>query len=413
MTHTGRIGSHVIGVPVVLIRSDVLARHRPEIWTAQDGPPADPERERLLAEATILHEIRHFHDALLCPPLYDRFMVEAERNSVAAAVLADLSENGKRDPGKTLGEKQRDLIDLHRETAADFRQLNAPAYEPVGIPGIGLTITLVDLLEANAVVTELAFLHEAFRQHGRGEGGYDQWMSLQSTRPAKYTKVISCFLRTRDSFGEDLHRVSRVLMRCLYRPEPSAAALNEVVGLPEREIDALCRAEVIAEQLAETTKRHNYALFTIFEPRQSAGRVFTNAGDITALHAWCAARMRESEFRVDAYLRSIRDFPVPATGFFADAAMVDERGLPFVRTADIRAAYGDVLSLSSTKDRQRRATLGCGFFPTFGTTPCLELNRVDLMLGLRFGTQALFGEKVTYNHTMDQTYAMRYGQWME
>ncbi|ANP52966.1 hypothetical protein J2Z21_000539 [Streptomyces griseochromogenes] len=413
MTHTGRIGSHVIGVPVILIRSDVLARHRPEIWTAQDGPPEDPEGERLLAEATMLHEIRHFHDALLCPPLYDRFMVEAERNSVGAAVFADLSENGERDPAKRLGKEQRDLIDMHRATAADFKHRNACAYEPVEVPGIGPAITLVDLLEANALVTELFFLHRAVEHRTPGDSGYDHWLSLLSTLPAKYTKIISRFVRSRESFGEDLQRVSGVLMRCLYRPEPSAAALREVVGLPEREIDALCGPEVIGKQLAETTKRHNYALFTIFEPHQHARRVFTNAGDITELHARCAARMRESEFQVDAYLRNIRDFPVPATGFFADAAMLGERRLPFVRKADIRAAYGDVFSLSSTKDRQRRATLACGFFPTFGTVPCLELNRVDLMLGMRFGTQGLFGEKVSYNHAMDQAYVMTYRQWME
>ncbi|QTD95865.1 hypothetical protein [Streptomyces cyanogenus] len=413
MTHTGRIGSHVIGVPVILIRSDVLARHRPEIWTSQDGPPADPERERLLAEATILHEIRHFHDALLCPPLYDRFMVEAERNSVAMAVLADLSENGEQDPARKIGEKQQALIDLHRQTAAGFQQRNAAAYEPARIPGIGPTITLGDLLEANAVVTELVFLQESFRQRGRGESGYDHWLSLLSALPAKYTKVIGRFLRTRESFDEDLQRVSRVLLRCLYRPEPSAAALNELVGLPEREIDALCRDEVIAEQLARTTERQNYALFTMWEPRHAPRRVFTNARDIADLHAWCRARMMESGFRVDTYLSNIRDFPVPATGFFADAAMVAERRLPFVRKSDIRAAYGDAFSLSSVKDQQRRATLACGFFPTFGTAPCLELQRVDLMLGLRFGTQGLFGQKVTYNHTMDQAYVMTYRQWME
>ncbi|MFI6463194.1 hypothetical protein [Streptomyces sp. NPDC050528] len=408
MTHTGRIGSHIIGIPVILVRSDVLARHRPEIWTAQEGPPADPDRARFLAEATILHEIRHFHDALLCPPLYDRFMVEAERNAVTTAVLADLSKNGERDPEKTLGEKQLTLIQIHREMAADFKHRNAVAYEPAEIPGIGPAVNLVDLLEANALVTELTFLHQTLR-----ESGYDHWLTMLSILPTKYTKIIGRFVRARKSFGEDLQRVANVLMWCCYRPDPSAALLNEVVSLPKREIDALCGAQVIGKQLAETTKRRNYGLFTIFETQSQARRFFTNAGDITELHAWCMALMRESKFRVDAYLRNVRDFPIPATGFFADADMVDERRLPFVRKADIRAAYGDVFSLSSTKDRQRRATLTCGFFPTFGTAPCLELNRVDLMLGVRYGLQRLLGEKVSYNHAMDKAYAMTYRQWME
>ncbi|WP_406166340.1 hypothetical protein OIE52_07910 [Streptomyces canus] len=393
---------------MILIRSDVLARHSPEIWTAQDGPSADPERERLLAEATILHEIRHFHDALLCPPLYDRFMIEAERNAVAATVIAALSENGERDPGKSLGDEHGHLIEMHRENAVRFTRRNAPAYKPASVSGIGQTITLVDLLEANALVTELSFLHEAF-----DGGAYDHWLSLRSSLPAKYTKIISRFSRTRESFGEDLQRVSAVLMRCLYRPEPSAAALNDVVGLTEGEIDALCDSRVIGEQLTETDQCQNYAMFTILEPDQHPRRVFTNAVDITELHGLCRTRMRESQFRVDAYHRGVRDFPVPATGFFADADMVTERRLPFVRKADIRAAYGDAFSLSSAKDRQRRATLACGFFPTFGTVPCLDLSRVDLMLGLRFGTQVLFGEKVSYNHAMDQAYAAVYRRWME
>ncbi|KUM87273.1 MULTISPECIES: hypothetical protein [Streptomyces] len=408
MTHTGRIGSHVIGVPVILIRSDVLARHRPEIWTAPDGPSADPERERLLAEATILHEIRHFHDALLCPPLYDRFMVEAERNAVAATLIAALSENGERDPEKSLGEEHAELIELHRVNAARLARRNALAYERAAVSGIGPAITLVDLLEASALVTELSFLHAAF-----DEGAYDHWLSLRSSLPAKYTRIISRFSRTRDSFGEDLQRVSAVLMRCLYRPEPSAAALAEAAGLTEREIDALCDASVIAEQLAETEKRQNYALYTILEPEQHPRRVFTNAVDIAELHGLCRARMPATGFRVDAYHRDVRDFPVPATGFFADADMVTERRLPFVRKADIRAAYGDAFTLYSVKDRQRRATPACGYFPTFGTEPCLDLSRVDLMLGLRFGTQALLGEKVSYNHAMDQAYAALYRRWMD
>ncbi|MFJ9154109.1 hypothetical protein ACIRP7_40070 [Streptomyces sp. NPDC102270] len=402
------MGSHVIGVPVILIRSDVLARHRPETWKAQDGPSADPERERLLAEATILHEIRHFHDALLCPPLYDRFMIEAERNAVALTVIAALSENGERNPGKVLGEEHTELIERHRVNAARLARRNAAAYEPASVSGIGPAITLVDLLEANALVTELSFLHEAF-----DEGAYDHWLSLRGSLPAKYTKIIIRFIRTRDTYGEDLQRVSAVLMRCLYRPEPSAAALNEAVGLTDSEIDALCDARVIEEQLTETEKRHNYALFTILEPDQHPRPVFTNAVDITELHDLCRTGMRASRFRVDAYHRAIRDFPVPATGFFADADMVTERRLPFVRKADIRAAYGDAFSLSGAKDRQRRTTLACGFFPTFGTVPCLDLSRVDLMLGLRFGTQALLGEKVSYNHAMDQAYAAVYRRWME
>ncbi|MFF4029847.1 hypothetical protein ACFYZ2_08740 [Streptomyces sviceus] len=393
---------------MILIRSDVLARHRPEVWWAQDGPSADPERERLLAEATILHEIRHFHDALLCPPLYDRFMVEAERNAVAATLIAALSENGERDPGKSLGKEHAELIETHRANAARLARRNAPAHEPASVSGIGPAVTLVDLLEASALVTELSFLHEAF-----DEGAYDHWLSLRSTLPAKYTKIISRFSRTRESFAEDLQRVSAVLMRCLYRPEPSAAALAEVAGRPEREIDALCDARVIAAQLTETEKLQNYALFTILEPDGHPRRVFTNAVDITALHNLCRARMPATSFRVDAYHRGVRDFPVPATGFFADADMVSERRLPFVRKADIRAAYGDAFTLYSVKDRQRRATPACGYFPTFGAVPCLDLSRVDLMLGLRFGTQLLLGEKVSYNHAMDLAYAAVYRRWME
>jgi hypothetical protein len=408
MTHAGRVGSHVIGVPVILARSDVLARHRPDIWSAPvPSAAADAAREGRLAEATILHEVRHFHDSLLCPPLYDRFMVAVERNAVAATLLGDKMREGLGPLGPgALDNRQRALIELHRETVKDVGHRHEAAYRPVFVEEIGAAVTLTDMLEANAMVTELCFLDST--PDGQA---YDHWLSLTSVLPEKYTKIINWFVRSRESFSEDLDRVGNVLMWCLYRQDASPKALADVIGLADTRIDALCDVREIPQRLETARRARQFALFQL-QDTERARRYFTSVQDIIDVHTRCLTRMSDIAFRTPAYVHEVACFPMPATGFFADEAMIKNRTLPFVRKADIRSAYGDVFSMSSSKDQERRTAVACGLFPTLGIAPCLELNRVHLTLALRFITQGLFEEKVSYNFSMDQAFAELSREWI-
>ena len=75
------------GIPVLFIKNDAMFRslNLPDDYSKlldEDGRAipglafGDDEVAAFERFATILHELRHFHDALLCRPLFDKFLLQ-------------------------------------------------------------------------------------------------------------------------------------------------------------------------------------------------------------------------------------------------------------------------------------------------------------------------------------------------
>ncbi|MER7455485.1 hypothetical protein [Micromonospora sp. NPDC126480] len=396
---SGRVGAHLIGVPVIFLRSDVLSRLDPQAWPVHGTTGQHPEPDRLGALATIHHEIRHFHDALLTPFLFHRFLLEVQRNAIGGRVLASAFARGSTPQADMLNDEERELVARHRRDVREHRRVFADCYATATVDWLG-ALSVSDLLEANAVVTEYQALAPLLGEELLAR----RWTEWSGTVPTKYTAVVNRLMVPGEPFTRNLRRINRVLMWCLYGAESplrrfTAATNCAWPGL----LDRLCGAPAIERSLRAALRRERYEVWQLGDDEATA-RYYLGARDLVDYRRQYEEALRGADFRLDGYVESLAATPVPPTCFYADDDMVRTRRVPFVRKADLRTAYGDAYVLGLMRDAARRTTLSAGIIPTPGHRSCVALNRVDTMLAMRYLTQEIFGDQVTYSTLLDNLY---------
>ena len=397
MSHApGALGSHVVGVPAIFIRSDVLAHYDPQTWDYESPDDGDPVFQRLAAEGTILHELRHFHDALLIPSLFVRFILEVKRNLLAAKILG---ESKGQQPDLLIPDNASELAQ-YKEDLAAYKRLNLPGSRKIDIPWLGASVGLSDLLEANAVTTELAFLGLRL-----GEGEFSaQWPTLLNARPMNYRRIVERMLLPGVSLLASLARLNRLLTTCLYADDEPVRLFARITSAGPPVLDEYCHPKTIASRVQSYWSTHEIKIIE-YGYTDQLRRYFLTASEIFDLRERCLCEFAKWQFDLLGYHDHIDDLPIPPTVFFPSDEMVKERTLPFVRKNDLRHKYGDAFSILFRRDKSRRTTLACGIIPTPGFGSWTALNRVDTMLAVRYLSQTLFEERVTYNATLDSAYA--------
>ena len=421
----GRLGAHFIGLPVIFLRSDVLADLDPDVWDYPDrGNDPVPESDLLKslgehildwvwqkpdtasktksdfavlrAQATIPHEIRHFHDALVTPGLFERFVMETQRVHIAAKILAGMSGRGagQIDPAH-LTREESGLIRFHRNRTAEFEAAYAERMRPKPISGLGITADISDLLEADAIVAEL-FRVSAI-EGPRALNAY--WKELKTSLPIKYTQLLEYAVPEGRNFTGDLERFQRALITALLSPGNPIDTFNAINSAPERSSDPGRYRRALSIAIQEPPIGH-----PIFQLRPYPDEAFVHVTEVYSMRLQVLELHARTDLTSLAYDEHLKEFPIPPTCFFADDLMYSAKVLPFVRKADLRRKYGGVFSLYNRRDMTRRTTVSAGLIPTPGYDSALALNRVESMLSFRYISQYLFGDRITYAQDIDAAY---------
>jgi len=166
-------GYFVRGIPVVFLKNDILFRDgdNPDSYLkliAEDGGARKNSHFDAAAAvsferfATLFHELKHFHDALLCRPLFEQFLRQNKLTWAVMQIISRLARRGhlpnsvddpiwKADPELALLKR---IIDEADENAYD----RSPGLYTRAVIGTD-EIELDHLLEASAIATELLHLH--------------------------------------------------------------------------------------------------------------------------------------------------------------------------------------------------------------------------------------------------------------
>jgi hypothetical protein len=166
------------GIPALFIKNDAMFRSfdlSDEYFKllGEDGGAkpglafGDDEVAAFERFATLLHELRHFHDALLCQPLFDKFLLQHKITWYTLQILNRLAQYRDlprevtdpiwdRDPG--LVKLKRMLLDADAELYDRHPELETPSLID------GDEVTLDHILEASAIATELLHLYAVHGQ---------------------------------------------------------------------------------------------------------------------------------------------------------------------------------------------------------------------------------------------------------
>jgi hypothetical protein len=178
------------GIPVLFIKNDAMFRSfdvsddyfklLDEDGGAKPGLTfGDDEVVAFERFATMLHELRHFHDALLCQPLFDKFLLQQKITWYTLQLINRLARYRylPRQVTDPIWNRDLGLATLKRmllDADADLYDRHPELERPLLIDGD--EVTLDHLLEASAITTELLHLYAV---HG------------QEAMEAYYRKVVA------------------------------------------------------------------------------------------------------------------------------------------------------------------------------------------------------------------------------
>jgi hypothetical protein len=428
----GLIGTHVIGLPAIFLRSDILSDLDPQVWDYPDRgrdpvpedevyralgsgimehvwdfssmrPPPISEFDALRSRATINHEIRHFHDSVVTPGLFEKFLLEAQRAHISMLLLRNLAGAGAEsvDEGHLTAE-DRELLRFHRSRVTDRNARFASREQPRKLDGTRILVTVFDLLEANAIATELFTVAALV---GKNDA-LTYWIELQRLLPARYTQVLDHILGSDPRSIEPLLVFQQFAILSLLSDGHPIDTLNSLLSHRQSQSQLTNNLHIarLTERARETCSTPDTG--PIFQLTATPHATVVHATELVAIREEVLRLHAASDYTSSAYHESLSDYPIPATCFFADDLMHQARVLPFVRKAALRVAYGDVFSLCSRRDLTRRTTLSAGLIPTPGYMSHFALPRVESLLSFRFIGQALFGHRVSYAPDIDQMYQL-------
>jgi hypothetical protein len=169
-------------------------------------------------EVTTVHEIKHFHDALLCRPLFELFLL---RNSVSwlVAQLAGnfrglsvdrLPLNYEVDYPDLLTPEGAMLFPEVRRQMSVYSRQYAHVFQPVRYEGSNLTLSY--LLEANAMMLELAHVLSV---HGKGAAQH-YYDHVVLSLPPEYNYLLRIFVRSHGNLTAAMEVLYTLLAYSLY-----------------------------------------------------------------------------------------------------------------------------------------------------------------------------------------------------
>ena len=426
-------GYFVRGIPVVFLKNDIVFRVRDasdsyfKLVAEDGGARKDSHFDAAAAVAferfaTLFHELKHFHDALLCRPLFEQFL---RQNKLTWAVMQIISRLAKRrhlptsvdDPiwksDSELALLKR-IIDEADEDAYD-RSPGLYTRAVIGTEEIGLD----HLLEASAMTTELLHLYAV---HGV-EAMERYYAQIVGNTEPLYRFLLERFVALFDS---DLVRGTDtlycVLGISLYSSDDPVTRLVSLYETLTKDRTIL-KAEVVAwlsnpfpneDDFAKRVYRDWLVDAASNEPLDPS-RLKNSEFPIDELaylhHTLYGARRKlvrdyveRAQYRADFYVERLLEFGAPPILFYpldVDSNATHVRGM---LQSELQARGIDHFMIVGADDEQGRLVLGglCNFPET---RPLVSFEVTDQILFANFCHRYLFeGTERLYGRLVDEMY---------
>jgi hypothetical protein len=228
------LGFFMQGLPAIFVQSEIVFIRYPSmshyIETAAETRSPDFSTEAILKGyelfITFNHELRHFHDALLSRPLFKLFMLQNARLWHVLQLPSHISNLTETDlpfrEGKAIRASVtpfgRFLIDEIRSSDRACHEQQQRLWKPRRCLGC-FTISLVDLLEANAVATELLYLLVAHDMPSAEQ----YYRRVICHLPPEYNKLLKKFVDLAGDFVQALVALHLAVVYCLYGSDDPVA----------------------------------------------------------------------------------------------------------------------------------------------------------------------------------------------
>src|SRR5216684_1539441 len=176
LLHQKTLGYFLQGVPVVFLETESIFVSNTDVLeylklneACEQGRIKDPALTPALCRGyersvAALHEIRHFHDALLCKPLFEQFLVRNEISWCIPQLVRSMPDDMDRIPinwsDSRLSESHH--ARLFKELIFNADEVYFSKFHELNDSSIclGQEINLDHLLETNAIITELLQLYK-------------------------------------------------------------------------------------------------------------------------------------------------------------------------------------------------------------------------------------------------------------
>jgi len=428
------LGFFVQGVPVVFVQAEIALGSDRKMQAyldfyrrCEEGGVHDPPLTLDLCQAyesfvTLLHEVRHFHDALLCRPLFEMF-VSHTQVSLCVVQLASKLPSGTghipvdwRDP-RIAGTPE---IKLLKETIFNDDELYFTRFSSLWDMCAldAFEIDLFYLLEASAMLAEFLYLYVV---HGiRSTEDYYSYVVLQKS-DAKYTLLIDLFKRLHGNLIDALQALYVALAYSLFSSDAPAQTFCDLVQDTKSDpkaIFTLCNPNTLQHAFRDEAALADRIRRTVPIGRQGVVRVNSenNSNSVSELlnlnQTMYACRERlittyvqRFGYRADLYFEHLYELPIPPVLFFPELASPDDQLVKGVPEDEFRRHKAPLFVIAARTRENLDKLVIAGLTTIPGTKPPFSLELADMQLCNEYFYKCLFeGKTSVYAPIVDHMY---------
>jgi hypothetical protein len=431
--HQKTLGYFLQGVPVVFLEIESIFGSNKDVLeylelnsACEFGRIQNPALTPTLCRGyersvTVLHEIRHFHDALLCRPLFDQFLLRNETSWCMAQLIRSMPRDMDRIQinwgDSRLGASHRARLFKELIFRADeayfskFQELN-DAYIC-----LGHEIRLDYLIETNAIVTELLHLYKTLGVRSvRDYYGY----VVSSLQEPKYTLLLACFCELYGDVIPAVIALYAAIPFCLYsslNPTKTFCELAERCKVNPALVHSLCNASSLKACFENERELEEHIrairIFSVDGPVEVNVEALPDpyfAGALIQFHRTmydCRKKLIdkyivEFNYAPGPYYERLSELPLPPLLFYPDVSAQGEvrgvreqefqkRGEPLYKIAASQHPEGDIVF--------------AGLTSLSGTEPAVRFEIADIQLAYAYFYKAAFeGKTSVYTPVVDHMY---------
>jgi hypothetical protein len=367
------------------------------------------------------HEVKHFHDALLCRPLFELFLL---RNKVGWYLLQLAGEfRGlamKHVPLKMDAENRELLTDrgtlllsaIRREMSA-FKQRYEHTFVRIHYRDVVLTLT--HLLETSAIVLELAHVLSV---HGEA-GAENYYRDIVLLLPPEYSSLVHLFVERRGTLTAALDELYILLAYSLYCSdspvETFAKILEHTGGDVPNSLSNACRGELTSIPFGEAEARLKSRIEKLHFAASDDSDVSWLSEDkilgpmvgfSKTIYA-CRAQLQrkyigEFELALDRYRERFDELPSPPVLFYP----IESAGkVETVSERRLREMVPEVYIIRAQPREDEDGAVLAALTSKRYSTAAIPLKEADTHLALLFFYSVLFEKPGTvYSNTIDDVY---------
>jgi hypothetical protein len=421
------------GFPVIFMKNDVLFHSRDyedeylnligEDGGAKPGVRFDDHAARAFSRySTSIHELRHFHDALLCRPLFEQFLRQQKITLAVLQMLNRLAKlqhlpNRANDPIWSSDPKLAVLKQLVDEADEGAFERSTGQYESGMIEND--SISLDHLLEASATIAELLHLYAI---HGV-DAMELYYRSVVLKADKLYTVLIERFVAIHNgNLVRGVDALYCALLISLYGSENPVtrflsiySALKAKAGTIREELEIWFANPFPHE---DDLARRVYGEWLVYRDSGEAIDLSRFGGhefpldELVSLHItlYDARRtlihryIKKARCRADFYVEHLHEFAAPAILYYPVEAESSATVVPAILESELQVnGIEHFLIAGSDAEGHRIALAGLRYFPAVAS--CVSFVATDQMLFANFSLRYLFeGTERLYSRGVDEVY---------